>query len=162
MDLITAHYKSKDELIVINLEQMVVAMPRKGNVDREGEEEGVTYTSFLMTVRLGNNFTVDTLLPYEDFLDMMQVVEDEPDPEPNKLKEIILISKSETENVLDKLRDLIKRYKWATVADYYALCDVPATHIDDRYGWTDLSVVTTIRQRHGWVIQLPEPERLGE
>lgn len=80
MDLITAHYKTKDELLVINLEQMVCAMPRIGTGNGD-EEEGVIYTSFLMTARVGGQATLDTLLRYDQFLDMMQVAEDEPNEE---------------------------------------------------------------------------------
>lgn len=83
MDLITAILKDADELIVINLEQMVIAMPR-----RDGwEEKDQVYTSFLMTSSLPHTATIETMLPYEQFLDTMGV--DKPvEPEPVRVQTV--------------------------------------------------------------------------
>lgn len=74
--------------------------------------------------------------------------------------EIILDQRSEAEEVIDRLFDLISRYEEATVADLYELVGLESTHIDHKWGWTDLHGAGVSRIRGGYLLDLPEPESL--
>lgn len=75
--------------------------------------------------------------------------------------DIILPSRSEAEEVLDRLYDIVSRYSSATVQDLCELCGLESTHVDNKWGWTDLrgSGVTRVRTG-GFLLDLPEPEAL--
>lgn len=75
--------------------------------------------------------------------------------------EIVLDSRSEAEEVIDRLFDLVSRYDSATVADLYELCGLSSSHTDHKWGWTDLRGATVSRLRNsGYLLDLPEPEPL--
>ena len=72
--------------------------------------------------------------------------------------EIIIDSRTEAEEVIDRLFDLVSRYELATVADLYDLVGISATHTDHRWGWLDLHGAGVQRIRGGYLLDLPEPE----
>jgi hypothetical protein len=76
--------------------------------------------------------------------------------------EIILQTRGEAEEVLDRMYDLLSRYDSVSVADLYELTGVQSAHTDQKWGWVDLrgSGLTRTRQG-GYVIDLPEPSPLG-
>jgi hypothetical protein len=74
--------------------------------------------------------------------------------------EIVLDQRSEAEEVIDRLFDLVSRYESATVADLYELVGLASTHIDNKWGWTDLTGSGVSRVRGGYLLDLPEPEPL--
>lgn len=75
--------------------------------------------------------------------------------------EIVLASRTEAEEVIDRLFDLVSRYDAATVADLYELTGLSSTHSDHKWGWTDLRGATVSRLRNsGYLLDLPEPEPL--
>lgn len=75
--------------------------------------------------------------------------------------EIVLDSRSEAEEVIDRLFDLVSRYDSATVADLYELTGLSSSHTDHKWGWTDLRGATVSRLRNsGYLLDLPEPEPL--
>jgi hypothetical protein len=76
--------------------------------------------------------------------------------------EIILQTRGEAEEVLDRMYDLLSRYDSVSVADLYELTGVESVHTDQKWGWVDLrgSGLTRTRQG-GYVIDLPEPTPLG-
>lgn len=76
--------------------------------------------------------------------------------------EIIIQSRQEAEEVLDRLYDLISKYDSATVADLYELTGFESAHTDHKWGWTDLhgSGVAHVRGG-GYLLDLPEPAQLG-
>src|SRR3954465_6226049 len=76
--------------------------------------------------------------------------------------EIVLQTRGEAEEVLDRMYDLLSRYDSVSVADLYELTGVESTHTDHKWGWVDLrgSGLTRTRQG-GYVIDLPEPSPLG-
>lgn len=76
--------------------------------------------------------------------------------------EIVITSRQEAEEVLDRLYDLISKYDSATVADLYELTGVASAHTDHKWGWTDLKGASVGRVRGGgYLLNLPEPEALG-
>jgi len=75
--------------------------------------------------------------------------------------EIILNSRQEADNVIDRLFDLVSRYGEATVADLYELVGLRSTHTDHKWGWTDVRGTGTVKVRDGYLISLPDPEPLS-
>lgn len=69
--------------------------------------------------------------------------------------DIILDSKGEAMNVLDRLGELIDTYKMASVADLYELVGVTGNYTDNKYGWTNISTASIVRIRDGYVIKMP-------
>lgn len=75
--------------------------------------------------------------------------------------EIILATRPEAEEVIDRLFDLIGKYGNATVADLYDLIGVTGSFTDDKWGWTDLRGAGVERIRNGYVLNLPPTEPLA-
>jgi hypothetical protein len=74
--------------------------------------------------------------------------------------EIVLDNRSEAEDVIDRLYELVSRYGSASVADLYELVGLGATHTDNKWGWTDLQGAGVSRIRGGFLLDLPDPEPL--
>lgn len=75
--------------------------------------------------------------------------------------EIVLESRAEAEEVLDRMYDLVSKYNEASVADLYELTGIKASHTDHKWGWTDLRGASLSRLRNqGYLLDLPEPEPL--
>lgn len=72
--------------------------------------------------------------------------------------EIILDERTEAEEVINRLYDLVSQYDAATVADLYDLVGLSSTHIDQKWGWTDLHGAGVSRVRGWYLLDLPEPE----
>jgi hypothetical protein len=71
--------------------------------------------------------------------------------------EIVLESRAEAEEVIDRLIDLVSQYETATVADLYELVGLAASHTDAKWGWTDVRGAGVSRVRDGYLLDLPEP-----
>lgn len=71
--------------------------------------------------------------------------------------EIVLQARTEAEEVIDQLFEVVNRYGTATVADLYELVGITGTHIDNKWGWTDLRGAGVSRVRGGYLLDLPEP-----
>lgn len=74
--------------------------------------------------------------------------------------EVVLTSRAEAEEVIDKLYEVVSRYGTATVADLYELVGITGTHTDNKWGWTDLRGAGVSRVRGGYLLDLPEPQPL--
>lgn len=74
--------------------------------------------------------------------------------------EIILETRVEAEEVLERLFDLIERYQAATVADLYELVGVQGAYTDRKWGWIDIRGSGITRIRNGYLLDLPRPEAL--
>lgn len=73
--------------------------------------------------------------------------------------EILLKSRVEAEEVLDRMDDMIDRYDHVSVAEFYELCGVDSNFTERKWGWTDISGAGVSRIRSGdYVINLPRPE----
>lgn len=71
--------------------------------------------------------------------------------------DIILESRSEAEQVIERLFDLVDKYETASVADLYDLVGLAPSHTDYRWGWTDLQSSGVTRVRDGYLLDLPDP-----
>ena len=74
--------------------------------------------------------------------------------------EIILATRVDAEEVIDRLFDLVSRYESATVADLYEMVGVSGNYTDDKWGWTDIRGAGVTRVRNGYLLDLPRPEPL--
>lgn len=78
----------------------------------------------------------------------------------HEFNEIILATRGEAEEVVDRLNDLIKEYDQATVSDLYDLVGVTATFADEKWGWSNLRGAGVQRVREGYLLNLPRTEPL--
>lgn len=76
--------------------------------------------------------------------------------------QIIIGSRQEAEEVLDRMYDLISRYDAASVADLYELTGIESAHSDYKWGWDNLRGSSVGRVKGGgYLLELPEPVSLG-
>ena len=73
----------------------------------------------------------------------------------HEFDEIVIPSRGEAEEVLDRLHVLIEEYGWATVNDFYDLVGLTGAFTDDKWGWEDLRDARVVHARNGFVINLP-------
>lgn len=74
--------------------------------------------------------------------------------------QIILQTRGEATEVIDRLFDLIARYEQATVADLYELVGISGNFTDEKWGWTDLRGAGVTRVASGYLLDLPKTEPL--
>lgn len=70
--------------------------------------------------------------------------------------DIVFESRSEAEEVLNHMDDLIEHYTVVSVADMYDLVGLPCQYTDNKYGWTNIRNASVIRSRDGYVIDMPK------
>ena len=76
----------------------------------------------------------------------------------HRFDEILLDSRGEAEMVLDTMQDLISRFQWVSVPEFYSMVDVTAEFTDEKWGWTNISTAQIRPSRGKYVILLPSPE----
>jgi hypothetical protein len=72
--------------------------------------------------------------------------------------DIIIASRAEAEDVLDRLRDLVSQYDVATVSDLYDLVGLTGEFTDDKWGWYDLRSASIRAIRGGYLLNLPRTQ----
>jgi hypothetical protein len=72
--------------------------------------------------------------------------------------EIILATRAEADEVIDRLFDLVNQYNQATVADLLELVGVSSNHVDHKWGWDDIRGAGVTKIRNGYLLDLPKPE----
>lgn len=75
--------------------------------------------------------------------------------------EIILDSRGEAEEVLERMDELISTYGMASVADLYELVGVTCDYTDNKYGWTDVRNASVVRVREGYLLKFPKARPLN-
>lgn len=70
--------------------------------------------------------------------------------------DIILETRAEAEEVLDRLGELIDTYDVASVADLYDLIGKDCQYTDNKYGWTNIRNAEPIRVRDGYLLKMPK------
>lgn len=77
------------------------------------------------------------------------------------VREVILESRVEAEEVLDSLIELASKYDVATMRDLLSLIGEPHNQTHEDWGWTDLRGARIHRVgRDGYLLDLPRPEPL--
>jgi hypothetical protein len=80
----------------------------------------------------------------------------------HSLEELIIPTRDEANQVIDRMYDILSQQGDVTVADLYALTGVRPDHTDNKWGWYNLKGSKAVRLRQGgYLLDLPEPEPLG-
>jgi hypothetical protein len=75
--------------------------------------------------------------------------------------EILLETRAEADEVVDRLLSLIDQFEMASVADLYDLVGISSSYTDNKWGWTDLRSASVGRIAGGrYLLNLPKPEPL--
>lgn len=76
--------------------------------------------------------------------------------------ELIIPTRPDAEEVLERMYDYMGRYGTVSVAHLYELTGIQSSHTDMKWGWAELrgSRVVPRRNGEGYVLSLPEPEPL--
>jgi hypothetical protein len=77
-------------------------------------------------------------------------------------KDIILSSRAEGEEVLERLFSLVSQYEFASVADLYSILGITPEFTDDTWGWSDIRGAGISRVKGGYLLDLPVPEPLNK
>lgn len=76
--------------------------------------------------------------------------------------ELVIQSRTEAEEVLDRMFDELSRYGVVPVSVLYELTGVQSSHTDHKWGWTELRGARVSRLRSGgYLLDLPEPVSLS-
>lgn len=74
--------------------------------------------------------------------------------------DIVLASREDAETVLERLIDIVDTYDVASLADLYDLTGLPTSHVDNKWGWSDLRTATIKQVREGYLLDLPPTEEI--
>lgn len=69
--------------------------------------------------------------------------------------DIIFETRGEAEAVLVRMDEIMDRYGFVRVADFYELAGVTGTYTDNSYGWDNIYDAEPVRVRDGYLIKLP-------
>lgn len=78
------------------------------------------------------------------------------------MQEIVISSVEEAEEVRRALKKLLDTYEQVPMADYLELVGLASSFSDQKMGWTDLGDIPIKKVQDGFVLELPEPKKLGE
>ena len=70
--------------------------------------------------------------------------------------DVILDTRGEVEEVLNRMDELIDTYGVVSVADLYDLVGITCNYTDNKYGWTNIRNAEPIRVRNGYMLKLPK------
>ena len=70
--------------------------------------------------------------------------------------DVVLETRSEAEDVLARMDELIDTYGVVSVADMYDLVGISCNYTDNKYGWTNLRNAEPVRVRDGYMLKLPK------
>jgi hypothetical protein len=72
--------------------------------------------------------------------------------------DIIIPTRGEAEQVLERLGDIVDKYETASVRDLFELVGEEFHHTDEKWGWTDLREAHVRRVNNGYLLKLPPTE----
>ena len=71
------------------------------------------------------------------------------------LDNIVLATRGEAQEVMDRMDELMDAYGLVRVADLYDLVGVTGQYTDNKYGWTNIRNAEIVRVRDGYLIKMP-------
>lgn len=74
--------------------------------------------------------------------------------------EISIKNKKDAEDVLERMDEIMDTYGMVKVADLFDLVGIAVEYTDNDYGWTNLRDAKVIRDRDGYVLDLPRIKSL--
>lgn len=69
--------------------------------------------------------------------------------------DVILDTRRDAEDVLDRMHELIAAYGMVSIADLYDLVGITGNYTDNKYGWTDIRTAYVEHVRDGYLIKMP-------
>lgn len=76
----------------------------------------------------------------------------------SEFEDVVVDTRTEAQEILDEMEDLLVRYNVVRVADLYEMAGIDGYHTANRYGWTDIRSARIERLRDGgYLIQMPRP-----
>ena len=75
--------------------------------------------------------------------------------------DIVLETRGDAEEVMDRLEESIKAYGMASVADLYDLVGISGEFTDNKYGWYNLRGADVQRVSNGYLLKLPRAQALN-
>ncbi len=133
--LIPAAKKAVDEVVTNGISMLLYGESKSKN--RSRNESRVSYTSYYQRERDYDRGTRTRVRGYD-------------------YDDIILDTRREAEEVLDRMQDLIDTYGMVSVADLYDLVGINGSYTDNKYGWTRLRDADVQRVRDGYLLKLPK------
>lgn len=70
--------------------------------------------------------------------------------------DIVLDSRTEAEEVLVRMQEIIDTYQVVSVADLYDLVGIRGNFTDNKYGWTNICNASVEHVRDGYMLKLPK------
>lgn len=134
--LIPAVKKAVSDIVTNGIDMMLYGETGRSNKDRERRRTNVDYVSYSRYSDRDDRRSSRSSISYT-------------------YDDIIIDSRREAEDVLDKLYELLDNYGVVSVADYYDLVGVSGEYTDNNYGWTHLRNAEVVRDRDGYFIKLP-------
>ena len=77
-------------------------------------------------------------------------------------RNIIVRDRGSAEEIVSKLRGRIEKYGEATKSDLFELIDIPSSHVDNNWGWTDPRDIGIRRVTSGYLIDVADAQFLGD
>lgn len=74
--------------------------------------------------------------------------------------DLVLASREEAELVLERLIDILDKYETVSMADLFDLTGLPSSHVDNKWGWTNLNTTEVRQVREGFLLSLPPAEEI--
>lgn len=133
--LIPAAKKAIVEMVDSGINMLIYGESKPRNKDRNGSR--VSYTKYYERERDYERGTRTRVRGYD-------------------YDDIILDTRREAEEVLDRMQDLIDTYGMVSVADLYDLVGINGSYTDNKYGWTRLRDADVQRVRDGYLLKLPK------
>jgi len=77
------------------------------------------------------------------------------------IDDIVVALKEDADVVVERVSDIVDQYEVVSVADVYEMLGLPSSHIDNKWGWTQLPHIELRQVREGWRLSFPPLEELS-
>ena len=137
---------------IIGCVQMIIF----GDTSKRGQSQGGSYyTSSGNKVSYTTYYNGQPVSANTNYASINYI--SKPDTDEYGIQLIKIPSYGNAQEVLGELIGFTKRYKYATIADFYQLVDVTPSKTDWNYGWFDLLAAKIVPYKGGYVIEFPRP-----
>ena len=76
-------------------------------------------------------------------------------------EDVVVGTKEDADSVVERLIDIVDMYEIVSVADLYELLGLPSSHVDNKWGWSNLAAIEVRQVREGWRITFPPLEEIS-
>jgi hypothetical protein len=127
-----------------------------GWVVADSKQEAIKVLEYMLeqTKQLDNDIDVVNIYAKKDESREVNIT-----PEMESTREaskIPLRNRKEAMEVLISLEELIEKYGFVSLSDYYDLCGKPSEFTDNKYGWKDMKRTAIAMNKYGYILELPK------